>query len=350
MGDFSTYLSLFLFLFAGLIIWIAGIELAKTTDTLDSRFKLGDALGGLILLGIATTLPEIAILIAASLSGQYTIILGNLIGGISVQTLAIVIFDFTLKGKRPLSYLAGSKILCFEAIFVIFMTLVSIFGMRLPRNLNFHYFSPISVILIVAWVGGLYLLNRARKRSELYQAEKDAQPGRMHHERRSQENHVFYAKKKTSYVIWIFALASLATLIAGVMLEKTGSSVANHFGIGAGLFAGTIMALVTALPEISTGIESILIKDNQLAISDIFGGNSLMPALFIVADLISKKPILPISQKSDIVFAVLGVALTLVYAISLVVKPKKRYFRLGADSIVVIIIYAIGLFVLSRIG
>ena len=50
--------------------WLAGIFLSKTTDSLDRRLGLGDALGGLILLAIAGTLPEIAIVASAALGGH----------------------------------------------------------------------------------------------------------------------------------------------------------------------------------------------------------------------------------------------------------------------------------------
>ena len=35
-----------IFVGSGAVTWLAGIILTKTVDTLDKRFKLGDALGG----------------------------------------------------------------------------------------------------------------------------------------------------------------------------------------------------------------------------------------------------------------------------------------------------------------
>jgi cation:H+ antiporter len=43
------------------VVRMAGIRLSITTDILSTRFHLGQALGGVILLAIATNLPEIAI-------------------------------------------------------------------------------------------------------------------------------------------------------------------------------------------------------------------------------------------------------------------------------------------------
>jgi len=111
MEAYSFTILTILFLISAGLIWFAGIKLARTTRTIDTRYNLGDALGGLILLGIATSLPEIAITVTAALTNQISVIIGNLIGGIAIQTLVIIIFDFLVKGKKPISYLTGSRIL-----------------------------------------------------------------------------------------------------------------------------------------------------------------------------------------------------------------------------------------------
>ena len=57
------------FLASAAVIWAAGIRLADTTDALADRLGLGEALGGIMLLAVATNLPEIAITTSASATG-----------------------------------------------------------------------------------------------------------------------------------------------------------------------------------------------------------------------------------------------------------------------------------------
>ncbi len=61
--------------------WIAGVTLSKTTDALDARLGLGQELGGIILLAIAGSLPELAITVSAAAQGNLGLAAGNLIGG-----------------------------------------------------------------------------------------------------------------------------------------------------------------------------------------------------------------------------------------------------------------------------
>ncbi len=75
--------------------WIAGVFLSDTTDVVDDRFNLGEALGGLILLGFAGTLPETAITVSAAIQGHLGLATGNLLGGIAMQTLVLVLLDAT---------------------------------------------------------------------------------------------------------------------------------------------------------------------------------------------------------------------------------------------------------------
>lgn len=49
---------LILFVAAAACVWVAGVRLSDTIDVLSQRLGFGEALGGLILLAIATNLPR----------------------------------------------------------------------------------------------------------------------------------------------------------------------------------------------------------------------------------------------------------------------------------------------------
>ena len=92
-GSFPLLVLAFVFAAAAGAVWAAGVRLSDTTDVLLERFRLGQALGGLILLAVVTNFPEIAITASASLSGELGIAVGNILGGIAIQTAVLVLVD-----------------------------------------------------------------------------------------------------------------------------------------------------------------------------------------------------------------------------------------------------------------
>jgi cation:H+ antiporter len=341
---------LLIFLVSGLLVWRAGTTLTKTTDCLDCRYKLGQAFGGLILLGITGNLTDITVALSAALHGQIPVIIGNLIGGIAIQTLLIVIFDFAVKGRRPLSYLAGSLTLFFETLFAIALVLIAIAATYVPARDALFHINPLSIGIVAVWLIGLYLIDKAHKISRFNKTEDNADPGRLHNQCRIAEESSFYAGKRNTYVMLVFALASVVTLIAGYFLETSGTALAVSLGMNTGVFAATILALVTSLPELSTGLEAVMLGDNHMAFSDIWGGNAFMIVPFIAADLLAGKPVLSYAQNSDRLIAALGVVMMAVYALAFLKKLRRRYFRLGLDSILEILLYAGGIILLFHLG
>lgn len=341
---------LFIFLASGLLVWMAGTMLTKTTDSLDYRFGLGQAFGGLILLGITGNLTDITVALSAAVRGQIPVVIGNLIGGIAIQTLLIVFFDFAVKGRRPLSYLAGSLTLFFETGFAIALVVLALAATYLPARDALFHVNPFSLAIVAVWLGGLYLIDKAHKSRRFNRTEDDADPGRLHNLDRTSEKGSFYAGKKNTYVIFVFSVAAVVTLIAGYFLETSGTALAVSLGINTGIFAATVLALVTSLPELSTGLEAVLLGDNHMAFSDIWGGNAFMIVPFLAADLLAGKPVLSYAQNSDRLIAALGIVMMAVYAAAFLKKFRRRYCRLGPDSLLEILLYAGGLLLLFHFG
>jgi cation:H+ antiporter len=331
-----------IFAFGGVATWVAGIYLSKSTDALDDRLRIGEALGGMVLLAIAGSLPELAITVAAALRGNFDIAAGNLIGGIAVQTMVLAVLDIAVPGNKPLSYLVGSLLPVLEAALVIGLTALVLMGSLLPPSAAFHGVSPASLLIVVFWLLGLWVIERVRKEPAWEVVMPGSRSGRTHRRSHVGVRHP-YGKTSTLAIAAIFGAGSVVTLVAGAALEISGAELATRAGINGVIFGATVLAFVSALPELSTGIAAVRLGDNQLAMSDVFGGNAFQVCLFLLADIIAGRPVLTVAGRTNAWLATLGIVLSLIYAMSVVVRPSRRILRLGLDSVLAIVLFAVGI-------
>jgi len=335
------------------VIWFAGIRLSQTADVLAVHFGLGEALGGMILLAIVTNLPEIAITISAALQNNMELAIGNILGGIAIQTVVLVFLDvFGLGKKDPLTYRAASLVLVLEGLMVITVLTLVVLGNQLRPSVIFMGVSPVDATILLVWVTGIYLIGKARNNLPWHQLGvlPNSQKERIGHSRLKKHEEMLKKGGSIRTIIIIFALCSLLTLVAGVGLELSGDAIARHIGMTGVLFGATILAAATALPEVSTGMASMKLKDYQMAVSDIFGGNAFLPVLFLAATVISGKSVLPQAHKTDIYLTGLAILLTIIYIGGLIFRPRKQILRMGIDSFMVLIVYLIGLLGLFAIS
>lgn len=349
----SLPLLLLIFVAAAAAVWVAGVYLSNATDVLSSRWGLGEALGGLILLAIVTNLPEIAITASGALRHHLGLAVGNILGGIAIQTVVLVLVDaFGLGKSAPLTYRAASLTLVVEGALVIAVLAVAVVGSQLPASLIFVRVTPQGLMVALLWIAGLWLIGKSR--TALPWQDKGHAPDSQEKPRGHAEEYKEHTATKnnvgTARTLVTFGVGALVTLVCGVLLESSGDAIANHIGMSGVLFGATLLAAATSLPEVSTGLASAKLGDYQLAVSDIFGGNAFLPVLFLLASLLSGQAVLPQAQKSDIYLTGLGMLLTAVYVTGLIFRPRRQVARMGVDSLVVLALYVLGILGLVAIS
>src|SRR5260221_1266223 len=253
-GSFSLLLLIPIFVVGGAAGLFAGFQLSTTTDVIDSRFGLGQALGGLILLAIATNLPEIAIVVSASLTHHIGIAIGNILGGIAIQTVVLVILDgFGLRRKAALTYEAASLQLVLEGVLVISVLVISIMGTQLPPSVIYARLAPGDLLIAALWLIGLWLLKKARTDlpwHEIGRAPNTSRPtqSRSHKQRE---------KWSTVRVLLIFTLAALVTLAAGRGPVESSKTLAEPLLPRRVLFPSTPFALIPPTPHARTALDAV---------------------------------------------------------------------------------------------
>ena len=332
--DFSLsfYQSIAVFVISSILVFYLCQKLSFLVDWIDSKFQLGNAFGGTLILSVVTNLPEIAITFNGALRGDTDLAVGNILGGIVIQSVLLVLFDFANKKESaPLSTLTNSKTSILQGLFLIIILVIAIGGAQLNNHAFFARFTIPEVAIAGTWVLSLI----AMKKFQSVEKIDIVSPGQK-------------ASKltKTSSIIYL-SLISILVLVFGVLLENSSNVIATHLHINGIIFGATVLAVITSLPEISGGLAFVKKKLYEPIISDIFGGNAFLPVLFLPATLISNKSILPHSSHLDIYLTAVAILITSVYLIGMVISLPKKKLRLGIDSWVILFFYllsVIGMF------
>ncbi len=347
----SSWLLGGIFLACATLIWIFGIRLTKAIDTIVHHYGWGEAIGGIVFLAIITNLPEIAITAVAAYQHEYVIAISNILGGIAIQTVVLVLIDAFGVGKRaPLTHKGHSSILQVEGWTVVIILTIVLVANKLPIEYKLLRATPYEWFMTALWIGSifwtkhLYNIHALKKQRKISTVDFNTNTilDKLSHSDPTGVKHIKKVQTISSAIL-IVVIGAIITLFAGYGIEVSGEILSKRWGISGVLFGSTILAFCTALPEISTGIASAKIRDYEMAVSDIFGGNAFLPSLFLMAALISGDSILPHLQFSDIYLTYVGIGLTLIYIAGMKWHSKRQYFNLGIDSIVVLVLYILSI-------
>jgi cation:H+ antiporter len=341
LSGLSLPIQALLFLGAAILVCLASTWLSTSSTGIANQLHLGEALAGQLLLAIVEDLPEVVVVVAGSFSGHLALITGNLLGGIAAQTVLLVAVDATGVRDRPLSYRATSLQLILVGLQGVLILGLAVMATQLPAGLHAWRFDPGSSLILIAWIGTTLLLKRAQAGLPWQQDQRAPLPPEVEKARDESETR----ERQTGLwkIVLIFAASALGVLVGGVVLEQTGSQMADALGIGGLLFGATFLAFATGLPELVTGLTASRQGEFAKAVSGVFGSNTFLPVLFFLATLLSGQAVLGQAGTLEVYLTGLGLVLTTIYLWGLLFRSDRQYLRLGADSIAVLVVYVLGI-------
>jgi cation:H+ antiporter len=327
-----------IFLAAAVAVWFAGNGIANDADDVSDRTGLGKAFVGLVLLATATSLPEIATTSAAALAGNAALVLGNLFGGITMQTAILAAADgllvagvLTMYPRKPTHAL--------EAILLVILLSVllaaCIFG---ERELAFGIGAG-TMLLGLCYGGSIWLLRRYDANSDWIPLDlPEAVPVANSRPRPRQTD------LPLSRLYWRMTGYAALILAGGIVLVTSAEAIAVQSGLGASFVGVTVLAAATSLPEISTTFAAVRLGAYTMAISNIFGSNLIMLALLLPADMLYREgTLLAAAGRSELLALIFGLMVTAIYVAGMLVRRKPKVLGMGLDSALVLAVYATSL-------
>lgn len=368
--NFSIWINLLLFTVAAAAIWYAGTKLERYTDAISMRTQLGKAFLGLLLLAIATDLPEIATITTAVLSGNPDLALHNLFGSIIIQTAILAGVDI-LVSRGPLTRLTPDFALLIQGVGLILVLSAALVGISIDADLLSRYNLEGGLLGIglgplfafAAYLIVIYLSYRVRGTRRWLPAETAPQQNHAPEEKGSdtiqehqkkgmqeQERNLVETddelqklqKEPWSRLLLALAGFALIVLAAGWTVATVGETLAEQTGLGASFIGFTLLSIATSLPEISTATSAVRNGNYSLAYSNVFGSNAFDIALLLPAALLYQGLLFEEIPVSIIFAAGLGILMTCVFLWGLLERRDWIILRMGWDSVTVMILWLLG--------
>jgi cation:H+ antiporter len=340
--------NLAVFAVASVVVWVAGDRLARYSQIIAERTRMGQAFVSTSFLALAGSLPEMSLASAAAALGDVELAANSLLGGIAITMVVVAITDLAV-GKEPLSIDVQHPVVLLQGSLVIVMLTVAAAGITTGDRLlpGIGVAGMWTTALLMLYVLGLLLVRRLQR---FHPWTPDAAPEPQDGGQIA-EAHPADASDRhdpgVGLVIRLAALATAAVLAAGTVLAFSAHALAEQTGLGAGLVGLLFGGVATSLPELSATISSVRLKQYEVAFYDAFGTNMCSVVLLLLVDLLYVGgPVLGELGRFSTFAVLLGTALTAIYLAGLVARPRRPLWRMGIDSVTVLVVSAVGFAIL----
>ena len=158
----------------------------------------------------------------------------------------------------------------------------------------------------------------------------------------------------TLALLWLaLAVAAAAILLFSRLLVSSADVIANRTGLGRSFVGVMMLATATSLPELVTGVSSILLVDQpDLAAGDAFGSNLVNLVIIGIIDLLWRNgPILVAVGRGPIVVGFLGIAVvgcTIVAMLAHNATSFAETWPVSPVSLALFLVFLFGMFVIYR--
>lgn len=304
----------------------ASIWIARVT-------KIPSIIIGATIVSFATTLPELIVSTSAVMKGSTDIAIGNAIGSAICNIGLVSGLILILKPMMVNKKFFGRKGLLMIGVTILFASLVT------DNILNKYE----SIILFSTIILFFYINIKAYK---------DTFSG-------DDEKIVIVNKKIINNVVK-FILGAILIVLGSNLLVDNGITLARLINVPESIIGLTLIAFGTSLPELVTGITSVVKKDSSIGIGNILGANILdIAAILGISGMISKSDmVMTITDINIFSLSIKNISQTLYFDVPflllimlILVLPGiitgKMYKKQGYAIVISYVVYVLTLFNLN---
>lgn len=317
-------------LIVGFVLLIKGADFfVEGSSAVAKRLRIPSMIIGMTIVAMGTSLPECAVSVTASLTGNNTLAISNAIGsnifnllvvcGVCSLFVPLAVQKSTLQKEFPLSIFCAGLLL-----------LLGYLGMTLG-----HIDGIILIIIFAGYL--LWMIQSARNaRNQTFADENSDTAGSK--TSLSAEEIEQVASNINLLPAWKCIIFILGGMIAikygGDFVVNGASAIASSLGLSQTLIGLTIIAMGTSLPELVTSIVAAKKDEVDMAVGNVIGSN-IFNILLVLGVAAAISPVGFIMENMiDIAFLILISVITLVFA-----WTSKEINR--KEGIIMLLLYAV---------
>lgn len=332
------------FIVCAVIIFFSGKQVAKYGDIIAEKTGLGGLWIGLVLVAVATSLPEIFTGIGSVVFVDAPdLTAGNLFGANTYNLLNIAILDFVNKGGPLLSQVSVGQLLTTGLSLVpLCIAAVGIFlSARLPQFgiANISIYSILILVLYFVCVRTIFKFENTQQKIAR----------ELRAEMREEEKKIIskYEHITLNKAFILYAVFALIIVGVGIWLAYIGDELARVMNLGQSFVGSLLLGLATTLPEISVSVAAIRLGAEEMAVANMLGSNLFNMAIIFISDVFYRKgPIFGSLSQNHVFTAFIVILMTLILIAGLILKPKKKMMLgLSVYSLGLIAVFVVGAYI-----
>ena len=317
--------ALLTFLGSAAFVVIGGIGLARFGDELAEKTGWGTLWVGTLLVGIATSLPELTVNISSVwLEDSPGIALGNVFGAnmLNVFVLGVVALIF---GASKIFSKQGRDT---ELLILVGIAMVGIAGLvALTGDVKLGPTSLGGLLLVAGYIAGMRWVYTAGRTPHMHLEDIPQPTGGARN-------------------AWTgFGISVVVVIVAGRFLAASAHSLADITGIGASFTGVLLVSIVTTLPEGSVTVAASLRRSYGIVLGNVFGSCAFNVSIIFFADLFyTSGPLLGAMRNAHFVAAAAAfVLMSMGYAL-LVTYNKGTMIWARTFTPIIPVLYVVALY------
>lgn len=274
----------FLLLIAGFVLLIKGADFfVEGSASIARKLRVPSLIVGMTIVAMGTSLPECSVSINASLTGENSLAVSNVLGS-NIFNLMVVCGVCALFAPLTVKAQTRNRDITFSILCAILLGALGYFGMELGRVDGW-------IFLVIFLLFLFYMVMSALRARAAGQGAEDE----------GEEYAIIPVWKSILFIVG----GAAAIAFGGDFVVKSASKIATTFGMSQTLVGLTICAIGTSLPELVTSVVAARKKQVDMALGNVIGSN-IFNILFVLGISTAISPIAVITENLvDVVLLIL---------------------------------------------